>query len=134
MSGVVVDASALVAVVTGEPGWPWLEEQLHAAEPRLIAAPTVLELGIVLQARRSAAGGFVRKVLRDAGIVVRPFDEEHAERAQDAWRRFGRGRHPAALNFGDCCTYALAEQAGHPILCVGNDFSRTDLPVLRPPD
>lgn len=56
-----------------------------------------------------------------------------AQRALDAWRRFGKGRHPAGLNFGDCCSYALAEATGYPILCAGNDFIRTDLAVLRPP-
>jgi len=65
--------------------------------------------------------------------TVRPFMEDLAERGIEAWRRYGRGRHLAALNVGDCCTYALAEHLGLPILCTGNDFARTDLPVLRPP-
>jgi len=72
-------------------------------------------------------------VLRDARISVEPFDAELADRATDAWRRFGKGRHPAALNLGDCFTYALGEQTGYPILCVGLAFAKTDLPVLSPP-
>jgi ribonuclease VapC len=133
VSGVVVDTSALVAILTDEPGRGWLSEQLGAATVRLISAPTVLELGIVLEARVPSATGIARRLLRDARIEIVPFDDGHAERALDAWRRFGRGRHPAALNFGDCCTYALAEQTNSPVLCVGQDFSRTDLPVLSPP-
>jgi ribonuclease VapC len=75
----------------------------------------------------------LRRVRRDAEITVMQFDAGLAERALDAWRRFGKGRQPAALNFGDCCTYALAEATGCPVLCTGDDLARTDLPVLRPP-
>jgi ribonuclease VapC len=84
-------------------------------------------------ARGKPSSGIVRRVLRDAEITVAPLDLPLAERALDAWRRFGKGRHPAALNLGDCFSYALAEASGCPILCVGDDFARTDLPVLRPP-
>lgn len=133
MTPVVVDTSALVAILTDEPGGSWLSAQLAGASERFVAAPTMLELGIVLEARSPAATGIVRRVLRDARIGVVPFDAAMAERALDAWRRFGKGRHPAALNFGDCCSYSLAEAMGCPILCVGDDFARTDLPVLRPP-
>jgi ribonuclease VapC len=133
VSGVVVDTSALVAILTDEPGRAWLVRRLGEATVRLMAAPTVLELGIVLEARAPQGVGLARRVLRDARVEVIAFDEGHAERAQDAWRRFGRGRHPAGLNYGDCCTYALAEQTGYPILCVGQDFNRTDLVVLQPP-
>lgn len=133
MTSVVVDTSALVAILTGEPARSWLAEQLSSATDRIISAPTVLELGIVLEARAPTAVGIAKRTLRAAQIAVVPFDEVLVDRAQDAWRRFGKGRHPAGLNFGDCCTYALAEQAGYPILCVGDDFRRTDLPVLQPP-
>src|SRR5215469_6508231 len=132
MSTVVVDTSAMVAILTGEPGEDWLAAQLAEAGERLMSAPTALELGIVLEARSTSATGILRRTLRDAEITVMPFDDELAQRALDAWRRFGKGRHPAALNFGDCCSYALAEATGCPILCVGDDFSRTDLAVLRP--
>ena len=132
MNAIVVDTSAMVAILTNEPGRGWLAAQLAEATERLMSAPTALELGIVLEAR-SAAAGIVRRTLRDAEITVTPFDDGMAQRALDAWRRFGKGRHPAGLNFGDCCSYALAEATGCPILCTGNDFSQTDLAVLRPP-
>src|SRR2546430_5156331 len=112
----------MVAILTDEPGSKWLTEELARASERVIAAPTVVELGIVLEARTPAAVGAGRRALRDAGIQVMSFDENLAERAVDAWRRFGKGRHRAALNFGDCCVYALAEETGYPILCTGEDF------------
>jgi ribonuclease VapC len=132
VSTIVVDTSAMVAILTGEPGRAWLAAQLAGVSERLMSAPTALELGIVLEAR-SPAAGILRRALRDAQITVTPFDDGMAQRALDAWRRFGKGRHPAGLNFGDCCSYALAEETGCPILCAGTDFSRTDLAVLRPP-
>lgn len=134
MSAIVVDTSALVAIVKDEPGREWLVDRLTKASGRVIAAPNALEFGIVLEARAPDAVGIAQRVLRQARIAVVPFDEDLAERAQNAWRRFGKGRHPAALNFGDCCTYALAEETGYPILCVGDDFRRSDLPVLQPPE
>ncbi|TDO49133.1 ribonuclease VapC [Kribbella sp. VKM Ac-2527] len=130
MTSVVVDTSAMVAVLTAEPGCEWILDCLGDAESRLIAAPTAVELGIVLEARAPGAVGIAHRVLRDAQITVVPFDADLADRAIDAWRRFGKGRHPAGLNLGDCFTYALAEETGFPILCVGDDFSRSDLPVL----
>ena len=68
----------------------------------------------------------------DAEVSIEPVDADLAERAISAWRRYGKGRHAAALNFGDCFSYALAERTGHPLLCTGNDFAATDIPVLRP--
>lgn len=132
MSGVVVDSSAMVAILTGEPGQRWLSGELDGASTRIISAPTALELGIVLEARAPEAVGMGHRALRDARVEVVAFDDDLAERALQAWRRFGKSRHPAALNFGDCCTYALGERSGYPILCVGNDFMRTDLTVLSP--
>ena len=131
MSALVVDTSAMVAILTGEPDRDWLAARLAAATEAVIAAPIALELGIVVEARAPAAVGISRRALRDARISTVPFDDDLAERALDAWRRFGKGRHPAGLNFGDCCTYALAERTGYPILCVGDNFGRTDLPVLQ---
>jgi ribonuclease VapC len=133
VTGLVVDTSALVAVLQREPGHAWLTDVLADASSRVLSAPTALELGIVAESRVPSAVGIGRRILRDAEIEVVAFDEDLAARAVDAWRRFGKGRHPAQLNFGDCCTYALAERTGHPILCVGDDFIHTDLPVLRPP-
>lgn len=133
MTSVVVDSSAIVAIVNREPGHDWLAAELASADDRLIAAPTVVELGIVLEARRPASTGMGHRALREAQVRTVEFDDELADRALGAWRRFGKGRHRAALNLGDCYTYALAERSGHPILCTGDDFVQTDLQVHRPP-
>ena len=133
MSAVVVDSSALAAIALGERGRQWLIAQLWLASDRLIAAPNVLELGMVLESRIDDAVGLAARSIIDANVRVQPFTAELAERGTDAWRRYGKGRHPAKLNFGDCCTYALAEHLRLPILCTGNDVAQTDLPVLRPP-
>jgi ribonuclease VapC len=133
VSGLVVDASAMVAIIGGEPGAEWLAAELAVAEERLMAAPTVVELGIVLEARKPGSVGIGQRALREAQVSTEPFDTELADRALQAWRRFGKGRHRAALDLGDCYTYALAERLGHPILCTGDDFARTDLDVRRPP-
>jgi ribonuclease VapC len=133
MTSVVVDTSALVAIMQGEHGAGWLAEALDRATERLIAAPNLVELGIVLEARAPQEVGIARRIVRDAQIRVEDFDEDLCERAIDAWRRFGKSRHRAGLNLGDCCTFALAERTGSPILCTGDDFARTDLPILKPP-
>lgn len=130
MTSLVVDTSALVAMAVREQGADRVSDLLREAETAYVSAPTMLELGMVLESRIPRAVGIAARLLRDAEIDVVPFDEQLAGRAMDAFRRFGKGRHPAALNFGDCCTYALAEERGLPILCVGDDFRRTDLPVL----
>ncbi len=133
MTVLVVDTSAMVAILGQEAGAEWLSEQLASADRRMAAAPTVVELGIVLEAGAPAAVGIARRALRDAGVEVVPFDDGLADRAVEAWRRFGRGWHPAALNFGDCFTYALADRTHQPILCIGDGFAQTDVRVVRPP-
>src|ERR1700742_1576731 len=102
---------------------PWLAEQLAQAATRIMAAPTALELGIVLEARVPAAVGMARRALRDAAIDIVPFDDDMAERALHGWRRFGKSGPNAGLNYGDCMTYALADRSGYPILCIGDDFA-----------
>lgn len=134
MGSLVVDPSALVAWITAEPGHQWIADQLADAVDRLMSAPSAVELGIVLAARTPAATDMGRRAIRDARISIVAFDEELADRAIVAWQRFGKGRHPAGLNFGESCTFAVAEQTGLPILCTGSDFAQTDLTVLRPPD
>lgn len=133
MTSLVVDTSALVAILTGESGADWLEQALSNADDRMICAPTVVELGIVLESRRPRAVGLARQVLRDARVRVVPLDDDLAERAMDGWRRFGKGRHPASLNLGDCFTYALAHRDHAPVLCTGADFARTDVSTMAPP-
>jgi ribonuclease VapC len=122
-----------MAVLRQEAGHERLVELLRISSPRLMAAPTAVEVGIVIGSRTQDFGRWQR-VLHESAIDVIAFDEQLVGRAVDAFRRFGKGRHPAALNFGDCCTYALAEERGLPILCVGDDFRRADLPVLPQPD
>ena len=129
----VVDTSAAVAVIRGEPGADELAGYLEGALVRLMPAAIRVELGIVIEARLGPAGqDVIDRFLRDARIDVVSLDAEQAERAVSAWRRYGKGRHPAGLNYGDCFTYALAERTGHPILCTGDAFAATDIPVVRP--
>ncbi len=130
---VVVDTSAAVAVLLSEPGSDDLVGSLEAAAARLMSAATRVELGIVIEARLGAAGvDALSRFLRDAEIEIVVVDSDAADRALSAWRRYGKGRHRAALNFGDCFAYALAERTGLPLLCTGDDFAATDLDVIRP--
>ena len=129
----VVDTSAAVAVILGEPGSGELAAHLEDALVRLMPAAIRVELGIVIEARLWPAGqDVVDRFLRDAKIDIVPVDADLASRAVSGWRRYGKGRHPAGLNFGDCFTYALAERTGHPVLCTGHDFAATDVAVVRP--
>jgi ribonuclease VapC len=130
--GLVVDTSAVVAVLQTEAGSDALIALLGAAGRRVMSAATRVELGIVVEARFGPAGGdVVERFIRDAGITVVAVDSAMADRALSAWRRFGKGRHRAALNFGDCFSYALAEHSGLPLLCTGSDFAATDLELAR---
>jgi ribonuclease VapC len=130
---VVVDTSAAVAVILGEAGGDELAEYLENAAARLMSAAIRVELGIVIEARFWPSGqDVVERFLRDAQVDIVPVDADSAARAMSGWRRFGKGRHPAGLNFGDCFSYALAERSGHPVLCTGDDFAATDIDVIRP--
>ena len=132
-ASLVVDTSAAVAVLTGEPGGDELAVHLENAVARLMSAAIRVEFGIVIEVRLGPAGqDVVDRFLREAKIDIVPVDADLAARAMSGWRRYGKGHHPAALNFGDCFTYALAERTGHPVLCTGDDFAATDLVVLRP--
>ena len=124
----IVDSSAVVAVLLRQPGHEVMLERI-AQEPRAgIGAPTLAETGVVLAARLGIAGRTVlARFLQESGLVVVPFGEEHWREAGRAFVRFGKGQHPAALNYGDCMTYATARLAGEPLLCLGDDFAKTDL-------
>jgi ribonuclease VapC len=129
----VVDTSAAVAVILGEACGEELAAQLEEALVRLMSAAIRVELGIVIEARLWPAGqDVVDRFLRDAKIDIVPVDADVADRAMSGWRRYGKGRHRAGLNFGDCFTYALAERTGHPVLCTGDGFAATDVTVVRP--
>ena len=125
----IVDTSAIVAIVLREPGWENVTARLGAAEAPGIGAPTLAEAGLILTAKMGTKGRIVlSRLLQEAGLTVIPFAEEHWRVAVEAYARFGKGRHAAALNFGDCLTYAVTRLAGQPLLFVGDDFSKTDLP------
>lgn len=124
----IVDTSALVAIVLQEPGFDDVLNKLARAPRAGIGTPTLAELGLVLTARlRSDPRSLIVRLLDELTVVEIPFGDAHWREAVDAFGRYGRGRHPAGLNFGDCLTYAVARLAGEPLLYVGDDFSHTDL-------
>jgi ribonuclease VapC len=127
---VILDTSAIVAVVFREPEAEEFLDKIGSAGTVGIGAPTLAETAIVLAARLGQEGQRLLSLLvQRAGVVVVPFSNEHTDVATDAWMRYGRGRHPAALNFGDCLAYATASVSGRPLLCKGDDFPKTDLPL-----
>lgn len=124
----ILDSSAIVAVVLRQPGHAALVERIVAADMVGVGAPTLGETGIVLAARLGATGkSLLARFVEESASVVIPFGDQHWRVAVDACLRFGKGRHAAALNFGDCLTYAVAQIARRPLLCLGEDFARTDL-------
>jgi ribonuclease VapC len=126
----VIDTSALIAIFLGEPERKRFLEIIVEAPRRLISAANALETGIVLEARRGeAAGREFDLFLVRANLEVVPVDSEQVEIARSAWRKYGKGRHPAGLNFGDCFAYALAKSSDELLLAKGEDFSRTDIEV-----
>lgn len=133
MTGVVVDTSAAVAILTDEIHGDALAASLADAEVRLMAAPTMVELGFVIESRLGPAGrAVVTQFVAASAIDIVPFGADLAELALEGWRRYGKGHHPAQLNHGDCFTYALALERALPVLCTGQDFSRTDIDVRTP--
>lgn len=127
----IVDSSAAVAILKREPVGPAVEAALTTAAQAFMSAGTLIELHIVLGNRAGAgAATIIDQFLVDMEIEIVAVDEATARRATSGWRRFGKGRHPAALNFGDCFTYALASLMHLPVLCVGNDFAQTDVQVV----
>ena len=124
----VVDTSAILAIFLDEPERAVLLKVIGAADRLLISAGTVLEAGIVLESRRGyAAGREFDLFLHTASFETVAVDADQVEIARTAWRKYGKGRHPAALNYGDCFAYALAKSSGEPLLAKGNDFAQTDL-------
>jgi ribonuclease VapC len=125
---VILDSSAIVSVVFQEPGYGRVLEAIASAPRVAIGASTLAEATVILSARlgRDARGLMSRFVL-EADMTVVPFTDAHFGTAVDAWRRFGRGRDPAGLDFGDCLAYATAVLAGEPLLFTGDKFARTDV-------
>jgi ribonuclease VapC len=128
----VVDTSALLAIFLGEKERSSFLDLIDEAGHPLISSPNVLETGIVLEARRGeSAGREFDLFLHDAKFEVVAADWEQAEIARVAWRKFGKGRHRAGLNFGDCFAYALAKVTGEPLLFKGDDFVHTDIAAVH---
>ena len=141
-----LDSSALIAVLFSEPGYLSLVDRMLEAETLRIGTPTLVETSLVFESRRGApvrrprragktAGDSapqyrdeVHELVKELGVTVVPFGEPEWHRAVDAFARYGRGRHKASLNFGDCLAYATAAAAGDSLLHVGDDFTHTDLP------
>lgn len=126
----ILDTSAIVAIIFQESGYQTLLQKLVEAEEMGIGSPTLVECGIVLSARLNRdARGMLSRFLEEAGVTTVPFTAAHYGIATGAWLKYGKGRHPAGLNFGDCLSYATARLAAMPLLCVGDDFPQTDLPL-----
>lgn len=128
----VIDTSAIIAILLGEPEAPLLARAIEEASPRLLSAANLLEASMVIETRKGeAAGRELDLFIYRAGIEVLAVDQEQAEIARIAWRHYGKGRHPAHLNYGDCFAYALAKVTGLPLLFKGDDFSHTDVEQPR---
>ncbi len=128
---IAVDTSALVAIVLGEPE---LERfaAIMASRPCVVSAASITEAALVVQTRQGPdAVEDLRRVLQQAKVAIAPVDDEQAWSAHAAWQRFGKGRHPVGLDFGDCFSYALAKSRAVPLLYKGDDFTQTDIEPAR---
>jgi ribonuclease VapC len=124
----IVDSSVLLAIIFREPGHEGIVTELAQADALAAGTPTLAETGIVLRARLAdSADGMLERLLDELNIQEIPFGEIHWREAVDAFRRYGKGRHPAGLNYGDCMTYATARLAGEKLAFTGQDFAQTDL-------
>jgi ribonuclease VapC len=124
----IIDASAILSIAFKEPGFEEILDRIADADVVAAGTPTLAETGIVLHARiGNESRGILERLLDELGIVEIPFGELHWREAVDAFRRFGRGHHPASLNFGDCLTYAVTKLAAEPLLFRGEDFGKTDV-------
>jgi ribonuclease VapC len=124
----VIDSSALLAIVFDERERPAFVDIIESAPRRLISAATLLECSLVVLKRTGETGVlWLDEFLKRAGIDIASVDADQSRAAIDAYRRFGKGRHPAGLNFGDCFAYALAAVTSEPLLYKGDDFAKTDI-------
>jgi ribonuclease VapC len=127
----VIDASALIAILLGEPEAKAFAETIAADSQRLVSVFSLLETGIVIEVKKGEPGGReLDRLIHRANMQVVPLDPGQAELAREAWRTFGKGRHPAGLNIGDCCSYALSKYSNQPLLFQGDDFSKTDVAAV----
>ena len=124
----VLDTSALLAVLLDEPEAPVFAKAIAADPRRLLSAFTALETSVAVEAKKGENGGREFDLLvHKAGLDIVSMDAGQAELARSAWRKYGKGRHPAGLNIGDCCSYALSRYTGEPLLFKGEDLSKTDV-------
>ncbi len=127
-----IDSSAVIAILRDEPERGVFVTLIEKDPRRLISAASVLEAAMVLEGRSGEDKGFdLDLFLQRAAVEVVAFDDEQLDWARKAFRRFGKGRHPAGLNFGDCAAYALAQWSGEPLLFKGTDFAATDVPRVK---
>lgn len=124
---IAVDTSALIAILKGEPEAAALARAIDRADRILFGAPSLLEARIVARQQRPPVDDLLDELLLDIGAEIVDFTAAHVDAATDAFLRYGKGRHPAALNYGDCMAYAIARVAGCPLLYKGEDFARTDV-------
>lgn len=131
---IAVDTSALLAILFQEPGAEQAAKALTEASNRYLSAANFVEAAIVVEARKGAEGALeFDSLIASAGVEIVPITEDLARAARSAWRRYGKGRHPAALNYGDCFAFGLAAVRSLPLLAIGEDFAKTDLSlVMRP--
>jgi ribonuclease VapC len=129
--GIVVDSSALLAILFAEPEGDAFTRAILSAQERHVSAFSLLEAGTVALLRKGHKGRATFDALcEELSLELAALSRNQVKLAREAYERFGKGRHPAALNLGDCCSYALAKVTGLPLLCKGNDFSKTDLPLV----
>jgi len=126
----ILDSSAVVAILCREPGYAELLEKVLTAGTLGMGTPTVFESAMVLTIKLRLDGlAMVNEFLRESGAQAISFTDQHASIAFSAYLRYGKGRHKAALNFGDCCSYSIAKVSGQPLLYIGNDFAKTDVAI-----
>ena len=124
----VLDTSALLALLLDEPEAEEFRTAVEEDAIRLVSAANLLESALVIEARKGEPGGReLDALIQKADVMVVSVDAEHVSEARRAYRRFGKGRHAAALNFGDVFAYALASTSGEPLLFKGGDFAKTDV-------
>lgn len=127
----ILDSSSILAILLKEAEAPALVAAVREAPLLGVGAPTLSETGVVLGSRLGFQNlPILHRFLQLFDVNIISFETGHWIEAMEAYRRFGKGRHPAGLNFGDCLTYAVARIAALPLLCVGDDFPQTDLPLV----
>ncbi len=126
----VVDSSVLIAILLKEPEAEYFVKQLINTNDIYISAVSIVESSMVIEYKRGEQGAKeYDELLKIIAPTIIAFDEQQAKLARIAWQEYGKGRHPAKLNFGDCCSYALTKYLNQPLLFKGDDFSKTDLPL-----